>query len=185
MAYTEGWLILLIALGSALFSEAVNWLLVYRTATYKNLRSNIDKATKKLEVMKGQPAPAVKAKGKNKKIDRVDSYLKNTNQLLSMSKFRTSFIVYIIMFLVFSIMNTLFDGKMVAKLPFTPFPFMRPLSHRNLPGEDFRDCSMVFLYAIAGTALRSNVQKLLGFSPPRPSGPTVFGMPMPEPVKEK
>jgi hypothetical protein len=32
---------------------------------------------------------------------------------------------------------------MVAKLPFTPFPFMRPLSHRNLPGEDFRDCSMV------------------------------------------
>jgi hypothetical protein len=57
--------------------------------------------------MKGQPAPAVKAKGKNKKIDRVDSYLKNTNQLLSMSKFRTSFIVYIIMFLVFSIMNTL------------------------------------------------------------------------------
>lgn len=51
MAYTEGWLILLIALGSALFSEAVNWLLVYRTATYKNLRSNIDKATKKCELV--------------------------------------------------------------------------------------------------------------------------------------
>jgi hypothetical protein len=51
MAYTDGWLILLIALGSALFSEAVNWLLVYRTATYKNLRSNIDKATKKRELV--------------------------------------------------------------------------------------------------------------------------------------
>lgn len=36
-----------------------------------------------------------------------------------------------------------FDGKMVAKLPFTPFAIFRPLSHRNLPGEDFTDCSMV------------------------------------------
>lgn len=51
MAYTEGWLIFMIALGSAIFSEAVNWLFVYRTATYKNLRSNIDKATKKCELV--------------------------------------------------------------------------------------------------------------------------------------
>eukprot|EP00243_Klebsormidium_subtile_P002712 TRINITY_DN15505_c0_g1_i1.p1 TRINITY_DN15505_c0_g1~~TRINITY_DN15505_c0_g1_i1.p1 ORF type:complete len:186 (+),score=39.96 TRINITY_DN15505_c0_g1_i1:220-777(+) len=185
MAYTEGWLILLIALGSALFSEAVNWLFVYRTATYKNLRSNIDKATKKLEVMKGQPAAVVKAKGKSKKMDRVDSYLKDTNQALSATRFRTSIVVYGIMFFVFSIMNTLFDGKMVAKLPFTPIAIFRPLSHRNLPGEDFTDCSMVFLYAIAGAALRPNVQKLLGFSPPRPTGQTVFGMPIPDTAKDK
>lgn len=36
-----------------------------------------------------------------------------------------------------------FDGIPVAKLPFEPPQFMRRLSHRNLQGDDFSECSVV------------------------------------------
>lgn len=59
----------------------------------------------------------------------------------------------------------------VAKLPFTPFGFLHGLSHRNLPGDDYTDCSMMFMYAMCGMGIRSNVQKLLGTTPPKTGNP--------------
>ncbi len=38
-----------------------------------------------------------------------------------------------------------FDGKVVAKLPFTPFSVMHTFTHRNILGDDFTDCGMLFI----------------------------------------
>lgn len=65
-----------------------------------------------------------------------------------------------------------FDGKVIAKLPFEPFSFLQGLSHRNLPGNDYKDASMVFIYALSSIAIRSNLQKLFGFTPPQIKGQT-------------
>ena len=56
---------------------------------------------------------------------------------------------------------------MVAKLPFEPIAFIRGLSHRSLNGEDFTDCSFLFLYILCTMSMRQNVQKMLGVEPSR------------------
>ena len=77
--------------------------------------------------------------------------------------------------------NTIFDGRVVAKLPFTPIywiqvfwekyllimelfmDFLFPcfnyfackgLSHRNLLGDDMTDCSFIFLYILCTMSIR-------------------------------
>ena len=55
----------------------------------------------------------------------------------------------------------------VAKLPFEPISFMRGLTHRNIVGNDYSDCSMIFIYVLSNVSLRSVIKKALGFSGPR------------------
>jgi uncharacterized membrane protein YkvI len=39
-------------------------------------------------------------------------------------------------------LSTVFDGVVVARLPFAPpFSFISGLTHRGLPGEDYREAS--------------------------------------------
>ncbi|KAG5674267.1 hypothetical protein PVAND_004247 [Polypedilum vanderplanki] len=45
-----------------------------------------------------------------------------------------------------SMFNNIFDGKVVARLPFVPLSFIQGLSHRSLAGSDFTECSFIFLY---------------------------------------
>ena len=47
-----------------------------------------------------------------------------------------------------------FDGRVVAKLPFEPFALLRGISHRNLMGNDFTDCSFIFLYILCTMSIR-------------------------------
>lgn len=66
-----------------------------------------------------------------------------------------------------SMFNSIFDGKVVAKLPFTPVSWIQGLSHRNLMGHDYTDCSFIFLYILCTMSIRQNIQKALGFAPSR------------------
>ncbi|KAG0426473.1 hypothetical protein HPB47_026448 [Ixodes persulcatus] len=59
------------------------------------------------------------------------------------------------------------------------------LSHRNLTGEDYTDCSFIFLYILCTMSIRQNTQKLLGFAPSRTANKqsgTLFS-PGPQPLK--
>lgn len=47
-----------------------------------------------------------------------------------------------------------FDGRVVAKLPFVPLSYIQGLSHRNLLGEDYTDCSFIFLYILCTMSIR-------------------------------
>uniref|UniRef100_A0A8B9UMK3 Calcium load-activated calcium channel n=1 Tax=Anas zonorhyncha TaxID=75864 RepID=A0A8B9UMK3_9AVES len=60
-----------------------------------------------------------------------------------------------------------FDGRVVAKLPFIPLSYIQGLSHRNLLGEDYTDCSFIFLYILCTMSIRQNIQKMLGLAPSR------------------
>ncbi|GAB2258190.1 hypothetical protein Droror1_Dr00014350 [Drosera rotundifolia] len=70
-------------------------------------------------------------------------------------------VVAVVLFVVFGLLSSLFEGKVVGKLPFVP------VSHRGLSGEDLTDCSMAFLYLVCSVSIRTNLQKFLGFAPPR------------------
>ncbi|KAG5583588.1 hypothetical protein AABB24_018001 [Solanum stoloniferum] len=181
--YSDSLTLVGISICTAIVCEAISYLLIYRTTSYKSLKSTIDKASKKLETMKTQePVPSVLTKkSKTKKIDRVETSLKESTRDLSLFKFKSGFVVAVVLFMVFGFLNSLFEGKVVAKLPFIPFRLVQKMSHRGLPGDDMTDCSMAFLYFLCSISIRTNLQKFLGFSPPRGSaGAGLFPMPDPK-----
>eukprot|EP01018_Ginkgo_biloba_P018117 Gb_33770 [translate_table: standard] len=167
LRYGDSLLILSISIASAFLCEGISWLLIYRTSSYKSLRSTIDRTTKKLETMKTNTPSSIAKKSKTKKMDRFENSLKESSRDLSFSKFKSGGVVAVVLIIVFGLLNSLFEGKPVAKLPFTPLPFIQKMSHRGLSGDDPTDCSMVFFYFLCSMSIRSNLQKFLGFAPPR------------------
>ena len=81
--------------------------------------------------------------------------------------------------------NSIFDGRVVAKLPFTPIYWVQGLSHRNLLGDDMTDCSFIFLYILCTMSIRQNIQKALGFAPSRAASKQAGSMWHPDPNKYK
>ena len=47
-----------------------------------------------------------------------------------------------------------FDGRVVAILPFHPVSLVQNLTHRNLPGDDYTECSFIFLYILSTMSIR-------------------------------
>ncbi|KAK9290519.1 hypothetical protein L1049_008689 [Liquidambar formosana] len=181
--YSDSLTVVGISICTAIICESISWLLIYRTTSYKTLRSSIDKASKKLESMKTTSNPNLIAKksSKTKKIDRFESSLKESNRDLSLFKFKSGAVVALVLFVVFGLLNSLFEGKAVAKLPFVPVRIIQKMSHRGLHGHDATDCSMAFLYFLCSISIRTNLQKFLGFSPPRGApGGGLFPMPDPK-----
>ncbi|OIT31258.1 PREDICTED: calcium load-activated calcium channel-like [Nicotiana attenuata] len=178
LKYSDGLTIVGVSICTAVICEAISWVLIYRTTSYNSLKSNIDKASKKLETMKTLES---KKPNKSKKIDRFETSLKDSSRDLSLFKFKSGFVVAIVLFMVFAFLNSLFEGKVVAKLPFVPFRIVQKMSHRGLPGNDMTDCSMAFLYLLCSMSIRTNLQKFLGFSPPRgAAGAGLFPLPDPK-----
>ncbi|KAK8958427.1 hypothetical protein KSP40_PGU002956 [Platanthera guangdongensis] len=191
--YGDSLVVIGISIFTAFLCEGISWILIYRTSTYKSLRSTIDRASKKLESMKSPStssasdgsAAALHPAGRRtssrvKKIDRVETSLKSSTRDLSLSKFKSGFVVAVVLFVIFGLLNSMFEGRAVAKLPFSPVSFVLKMSHRGIRGDDPTDCSMAFLYFLCSISIRTNLQKFLGFAPPRGAAGAGF-FPMPDP----
>jgi uncharacterized membrane protein (DUF106 family) len=139
-------LILAISVFTALLGEGVTWLLVYRTEKYQRLKLDIEKQTKRLEKKKEAHGESALDKTQKRKIERDEERLKTTNRDLMMVKMKSMFAIGFAFTSLLSMFSNIFDGKVVAKLPFTPITWLQGLSHRNLLGEDYTDCSFIFLY---------------------------------------
>ncbi|PWZ19848.1 Calcium load-activated calcium channel [Zea mays] len=180
-----------ISAATAVLCEAMSWLLIYRTATYNSLRASIERHSRKLDAMKSgstsassgtAASSAQPASSRAKKMDRVETSLKDAARELSLAKLKSGAVVAVMLFVVFGLLNSLFEGRTVAKLPFAPIPLVQRMSHRGLPGNDPTDCSMVFLYFLCSMSIRTNLQKLLSFAPPRAAAAAGGGLfPMPDP----
>jgi calcium load-activated calcium channel len=106
-------------------------------------------------------------KNHKKKIERDEEKLKNNNRDLSLVKMKSMFATGFAFTALLSMFNSIFDGRIVARLPFTPISWIQGLSHRNLPGDDYTECSFIFLYILCTMSIRQNIQKMLGFAPSR------------------
>jgi len=161
--------IILATIGSSLFAEAISWIMIYRTESYKNLMETIDKYSKKVEKNKD--------KTNNKKTARHEDTLKTASRELNFVKAKSIVAVGFTFIVLFGALTSSFDGKVVAKLPFEPFQFFRGVSHRNLIGNDYYECSFLFFYILCGMGLRGNLQKLLGTTPPKVASASFFSPP--------
>merc|ERR1712142_1001034 len=167
--WADSILILVISVCTALLGEGLTWLLVYRTDKYQKLKLDIEKQTKKLEKNKEAHGPdgAGLDSTQKRKMEREEERLKNTNRDLMLVKMKSMMAIGFAFTSLLSMFNSIFDGKVVAKLPFVPLSWIQGISHRNLMGNDFTDCSFIFLYILCTMSIRQNIQKALGFAPSR------------------
>jgi len=97
-------------------------------------------------------------------------------------KMGSTFFNAVSMIAVFWTISSVYDGTIVAKIPFIPLSFITAMSHRNLPGSDLTDGSYLFIYAVSSMAIKANLTKALGFTGPTPPAGTnpFFDMPDPD-----
>jgi len=67
---------------------------------------------------------------------------------------RVHYVVLWSMFLLCNVYCYSFDGRVVAKLPFVPISWLQNISHRNLLGDDYTECSFIFLYILCTMSIR-------------------------------
>ena len=165
--WSDTLLILGISVFTALLGEGFTWLMVYRTDKYQRLKSDLEKQTRRLEKKKEAHGEAALDRTQKRKLERDEERLKNTNRDLMMVKMKSMLAIGFAFTSLLSMFNNIFDGKVVARLPFTPISWVQGLSHRNLLGEDYTECSFIFLYILCTMSIRQNLQKALGFAPSR------------------
>lgn len=102
---------------------------------------------------------------KNKNLLRIEKELAHENRDMAVLRMKSSMAAGVAHAVVFSFIYNKYDGQAVARLPFEPFTFIRQISHRNVPGNDYCECSVVFFYMLCSMCLRPNLQRALGFSP--------------------
>jgi len=159
-------LIIVISVCTALMGEGLTWAMVYRTDKYKKLKAEVEKQSKKLEKQKENESSTTD-RGQKKKLERQEEKLKTNSRDLSLVKMKSMFAIGFAFTALLSMFNSIFEGRVVASLPFTPVSMVQGLSHRNLPGTDYTHCSFIFLYILCTMSIRQNVQKMLGLAPSR------------------
>ncbi|XP_046997563.1 calcium load-activated calcium channel [Schistocerca americana] len=177
-------LILFISVCTALLGEGLTWLMVYRTEKYQKLKAEVERQSKRLEKRKEAHGDSFDKQHK-KKIEREEEKLKNNNRDLSLVKMKSVFAIGFAFTALLSMFNSIFDGRVVARLPFVPISWIQGLSHRNLPGDDYTECSFIFLYILCTMSIRQNIQKLLGFAPSRTASKQSGGLFGPPPQQFK
>uniref|UniRef100_A0A3P9PEL1 Calcium load-activated calcium channel n=1 Tax=Poecilia reticulata TaxID=8081 RepID=A0A3P9PEL1_POERE len=177
-------LIVFISVCTALLAEGITWVLVYRTEKYKRLKAEVEKQSKKLEKKKETITESA-GRQQKKKIERQEEKLKNNNRDLSMVRMKSMFAIGFCFTALMGMFNSIFDGRVVAKLPFVPLSYIQGLSHRNLLGEDYTDCSFIFLYILCTMSIRQNIQKMLGLAPSRAATKQAGGFLGPPPQAAK
>ena len=96
-------------------------MLVYRTDKYQKLKTEIEKQSKKLEKIKEAHGDTTNLdRSKKRKIEQDEEKLKNTNRDLTMVKMKSMFAIGFAFTALLSMFNSIFEGRVVAKLPFTP-----------------------------------------------------------------
>ncbi|XP_065576865.1 calcium load-activated calcium channel-like [Artemia franciscana] len=161
----ETLLIVFISICTAFFGEGLTWLLVYRTEKYQRLKTEVEKQSKKLE--KKREGSELLDKGHKKRLERDEEKLKANSRDLQLVKMKSMLAIGFTFTALLGVFNSIFEGKVVAKLPFLPISWIQGLSHRGLPGENYYDCSFIFLYILCTMSIRQNIQKMLGFTPSR------------------
>ena len=165
---TNAFMIIGLAILTALFAEMFAYIIIYRKDYYKDLIKDATGTMKRLDKDRKALNPlSNNFKKLDRKIKMDEKQLKGYSSKLASTKMKSTAFIGICMIGIMNLMSNYFSGIVVAKLPFTPFSLMTGITHRNLEGEDYTDCSMIFLYILANVCFRPMTQKLLGFDGPR------------------
>ena len=110
-------------------------------------------------------------KASERKLNVAKDSVKNLQVSLTIKKTRGMFIVAVFMMVSIGMLNSFWAGTVAGRLPFTPFGFVHGLTHYGIPGEDFRECSITFIFVCSNVSLGAYVKRLLNLEGTRVSMP--------------
>ncbi|KAI9178961.1 Calcium load-activated calcium channel [Blastocladiella emersonii ATCC 22665] len=144
--------ILFAAVVSAI-SEAAQWYLVRRQPKYQEIKKRSADVAAQFEVFKAKANPT--KKGTSQQIKIYETKLSELQRGGSGFQMRGALASVLILVLAYTQLNTLFEGVVVAKLPFEPFQLIRGMTHKGLPDtSDPRECSATFIYILTNVVIR-------------------------------
>eukprot|EP00310_Coccolithus_braarudii_P013263 CAMPEP_0183352084 /NCGR_PEP_ID=MMETSP0164_2-20130417/27456_1 /TAXON_ID=221442 /ORGANISM="Coccolithus pelagicus ssp braarudi, Strain PLY182g" /LENGTH=212 /DNA_ID=CAMNT_0025524437 /DNA_START=25 /DNA_END=663 /DNA_ORIENTATION=+ len=163
--------VVIIALVAAVAGELAAYVMIYRTGAYQRLSASVDKVTKRIDKKKESVAGAAanssktskvdeKSKAKQKKIDRIEKRMMPSERNLAILKMRVQVVSTVTHLGALAWMYNKYSGIVCARLPFS-FSFLSMITHRSLPGEDWTECSVIFLYMLCSLAIKPNLQRFL------------------------
>jgi len=178
-----------VAVGSAFFAEGLGRYFVFSKPHYVEKKDKLIRLFRLYEQKKAD-AMVVKKKDKiakskkdtdprkkqKKMLEGIEADLRKEMKELKALEVKANFSNGAVMIALFWVMNKMFKGVVVGRLPFQPITFIQRMTHRGLDGEDFFDCSMTFIYTLASLGLRPSIKKLIGSgADDLPRGLTQFG----------
>lgn len=100
------------------------------------LKFAMERKTKKLERKKEtiEGTGSQTGKTQKRKIEREEERLKAANRDLSMFRVKSMVAIAIVFTALLNTFSSIFEGRVVAKLPFVPISWVHSFSHRNLLG---------------------------------------------------
>lgn len=108
-----------------------------------------------------------KRKSHEKSIDRLEEELKQASQKMDGLKLRSNVLIGLSFLLLYRMVAAAWVGHVVARLPFLPIKMIQALSFRGLEGDDYYQCAFGFIYTLCTMGIKTNIPKLLGFTPPK------------------
>mmetsp|Transcript_6554 Transcript_6554/g.16974 ORF Transcript_6554/g.16974 Transcript_6554/m.16974 type:complete len:204 (-) Transcript_6554:333-944(-) len=161
------------ALASAAICEGLAWLLVYRRDDYQRLNQQFTAASKRLERQKAETEDIPKGNKdkKDKKLVRLEKEFFYARRDAMAFRSRCNMLTAAFHAVTFFSLKTSYDGIILARLPFVPYGMVQTISHRNLPGNDMRDCGLILIYMLCSMAIKPNLAKALGHEPPQSAIP--------------
>ena len=131
------------ALMVALFTELVNWFLIFRHEEYK---SGIQKVLKEQEnfdnmrdkiVFRAGEMTSNQYKVQKRRLDAAEQQLKVAQQAVMWKKTRGTLFVGALTMVFVGMINSSFSGMVAARLPFIPFQMFRNMTHYGIQNTDF------------------------------------------------
>ena len=134
--------------------ELLCYLFVWRTASYKRMMEDLEWSTKKSEELKEKHKGQDKKGKEVKKQKKLDGAVKGSMRDMFVSKMKVGAINLIILIALFRWVGYHYKGVVVARLPFEPPQLMHRITHANLEGTNYTDCSAMFIYVLCQMSVR-------------------------------
>ena len=154
-----------LAVAMTLATNVISWVFMYRTESYKEAFTNVEKAFANVEKLKRKAGAAKKARQQN--IKRAEQTLQEKAATMSRAGMPANIITAVVFIATTWNVSAHFGSRAVAKLPFVPPGFITRMSHRNVAGDDMTESSMYFLLMMISVGLRANFKKLIGIKEPK------------------
>jgi len=159
----------LLALASSVFASLLNfalsWFFIFRHKSFEVQTANLEKRKKELEEAKAVQTDDGDKK-QQKKIKRIEDEINNISTQITTKTFRFTMVLNILLFVINRTLKAVFEGVVVAKIPFAPFGLLTKITHSGLETDDISDANYQFIYWIGTTIFKDALNRFFGYSMP-------------------
>ncbi|KAJ1887412.1 hypothetical protein LPJ66_009132 [Kickxella alabastrina] len=158
--------VLALSLVASATSEAISYFLVYRTEQFQQVKQKVQQSELKLEEEKSSTSG--NGKNRQRRIESIEAQLSAARSKASSLQMRNMFVVAVIQLGSVYLINWLYSGKSVGRLPFEPLKVFHSLTQRGLPeGSPSDACSATFVFVLGGLMFKALLDRYFQLGLPK------------------